>query len=188
MGWSSEDGLHEGDLVPVFMDGQRGTGTTGGSIPAGHVAIGSEGKQSDGSRAYLTRPAGEVTGWVVCCDCYRESGFGPPSTWVGPAFIRVPSPSLQDLSARKLYAADEEVAYVGDNDDVLDTAYDLWKSEHVFGLDGLSEVEAAATALASARQRLDTAVLMSRGSGASWAAVGRATSMTRQSAQERWGR
>ena len=188
MGWVSDNGLHEGYLVPHFEDGQRGTGTTGGSIPPGHVAIGAAVEQPDGSWTPPTRLAGEVIGWVVCCDCYRESSFGPPSTWVGPTFTRVPSPSLQNLNARKLYADDADVAYVGEDVAVSEAVHALWKSEHVFGIDALGEVEAAATALGTAKQRLDTAVMMARSSGSSWAAIGRATSMTRQSAQERWGR
>ncbi|MGD7708131.1 hypothetical protein [Microlunatus sp. Y2014] len=187
MGWLSEDNLHEGYLVPQFADGQRGRGTTGGNVPDDEIVVGPEVEQPDGAWVHPTRPAGEVSGWVVCCDCYRESGFDAPSTWVGPVFARVPSAALQDLAARKVYAADEGVAYVGDADTVDAAARDLWMSEHVFGLDALSEVEAATSAVESARQRLDTAVLMARSSGASWAAVGRATGMTRQSARERWG-
>ena len=48
-----------------------------------------------------------------------------------------------------------------------------------------SWLAAAATALSPAKQRSNTAVVAARSSGVSWAAVGRARSMTRQSAQER---
>ncbi len=70
MGWLTEDGRHEGYLAPMFGAGQRGRGVTGGSIPADEVVVGDEMQREDGSCAWPTWPAGEVTGWVVCCDCY----------------------------------------------------------------------------------------------------------------------
>lgn len=87
-----------------------------------------------------------------------------------------------------MFAADDDVALVSGIGEVADVARDLWGSEHVFGVEALGEVEAAEVALSSAKQRLDAAVMMARGSGASWTAVARSTSMSRQSAHERWGR
>lgn len=63
---------------------------------------------------------------------------------------------------------------------------DLWRSEHGFSMDALVEVKAAAGAAASVKERLDAAVTLARHSGASWADIGRAAGMARQSAQERW--
>ncbi len=74
----------------MFGDGQRGRGVTGGSVPHDEVVVGAETQREDGSWAWPTRPAGEVTGWVVCCDCYSTASFGAPSSWIGPVFTRVP--------------------------------------------------------------------------------------------------
>lgn len=186
MGWTTEDGLHEGYLVPQFVDGQRAVGVTGGGIPDDQVASGPEAQAADGSWSYPTRPAGEVTGWVVCCDCRIHDSFRY-TTWVGPVFTRVPSKALEDPKALRVYATDEDVVFVSDREDVHEVAYDLWRSEHAFGADALGEVEAAARAAASAKERLDSAVAIARASGETWEAIGRAAGMAKQSAQGRWG-
>lgn len=186
MGWTTEDGLHEGYLVPQFVDGQRALGVTGGGIPDDRVASGPEVQAADGSWSYPTRPAGEVTGWVVCCDCRIHDSFRY-TTWVGPVFTRVPSKALEDPKARRVYATDDDVVFVSDREDVHEVAYDLWRSEHAFGADALGEVEAAARAAASAKERLDSAVAIARASGETWEAIGRAAGMAKQSAQGRWG-
>lgn len=185
MGYLTEDGRHEGYLVPQFFDGQRGTGTTGGDIPDDHVATGPGDLAPDGRWITPTRPAGEVTGWVVCCDCAEADGFRS-TTWIGPTFTRVPSKALEDLAARRVFATDDEVAYATDREDVEAAARDLWRAEHAFSQDALDEVESASRLVADARQRLDAAVAFARHGGATWAEVGRAAGMTRQSAQERW--
>jgi len=186
VGWLTEDGRHEGYLAPMFGDGQRGRGITGGSVPHDEVVVGDQGQREDGSWTWPTRPAGEVTGWVVCCDCYSNTSFGPAGSWVGPVFTRVPSKTQEDLAARRIFAADDEVAYVGERDEVRDAAVALLRSEHAFGVDALAEVEAAAAAAAQAKLRLDAAVALARHLGASWADIGRSAGMARQSAQERW--
>lgn len=185
MGFVTDDGLHEGYLVPQFFDGQRAAGITGGTLADDQVASGSEFQLPDGTWSIPSRPAGEVTGWVLCCDCYAKSGHNPV-TWVGPVFTRVPSKLLEDIGQRKIYAVDEDVAYVSDRPDVEQAVMDLWRSEHAFSMDALAEVEAASEAAAAARRRLDTAVSLARHGGASWVAIGKAAGMTRQSAQERW--
>lgn len=186
MGWTTEDGLHEGYLVPQFVDGQRAVGVTGGGIPDDQVVSGPEAQAADGSWSYPTRPAGEVTGWVVCCDCRTSESFRY-TTWVGPVFTRVPSKTLEDPKALRVYATDEDVVFVSDREDVHEVAYDLWRSEHAFGADALGEVEAAARAAAAAKERLDAAVAIARASGETWEAIGRAAGMAKQSAQGRWG-
>ena len=54
MGWTTEDGLHEGYLVPQFVDGQRAVGVTGGGIPDDQVASGPEAQAPDGTWSYPT--------------------------------------------------------------------------------------------------------------------------------------
>jgi len=81
---------------------------------------------------------------------------------------------------------DDDVAYVSDREDVHDAAVGLWRAEHAYGTDALTEVKAAAAAASQAKLRLDAAVALARHSGTSWADIGRAAAMARQSAQERW--
>ncbi|WP_380166401.1 hypothetical protein [Jannaschia sp. R86511] len=186
MGMVSDDGLHEGWLAPVFHDGQRGIGVSGGGIPRDHIAVGPEVQGPDGTWQYPSRPAGEVTGWVIVCDCSPTSQTRTPSAWLGPVLTRVPSTALEDLAAQRVHAGDEDVMDVFHRDDVLEVVADLWRWEHLFPAGTLADVTAAAEAVSVARARLDGAVVMARHGGASWADIGRATGMTRQSAQERW--
>lgn len=123
---------------------------------------------------------------MVCCDCNSNTLLGPASSWIGPVFTRVPSKTLEILTAGRIFAPDDDIAYAADRQDVRDAAVELWRPEHVFGSDDLTEVEAAAAAASQARLRLDAAAALARHSGASWADIGRAAGMARQSAQERW--
>src|ERR1700756_2108416 len=130
MGWVHEsetrNETHEGYLVPEFDDDEHGIGTTGGRIPADAIAV--EMRQ-DGS--YRTRPAGEVIGWRMRCDCYREGRSGH-ETWVSKQpWIRVPSKALEDIAAYKVYAADEDVIDVDLRSDVEEAAREQWRREHV---------------------------------------------------------
>jgi hypothetical protein len=185
MGYLTEDGRHEGYLVPVFVDGARGTGTTGGDIGEDRVVSGPLTRPDGGDWTYPTRPASEVTGWVVCCDCTpADSRRG--ITWVGPVFDRVASRELEDLTQRRLYAPDTEVAYVADRPEVEHAVIELWRSEHTVSAMALADVEAEAITAAQAKRRLDTSVALARHHGATWAEIGRATGMSGQSAQGRW--
>lgn len=186
MSWTTEDGQHEGYLVPLFLDGHRGSGVTGGSIPHDQVVVGTEIQAEDGSWSWPTRPAAEVSGWVICCDCHTATNFTPASTWTGPVFTRVPSQTLESIRELRIFAEDDDVPYVGERPEIGDAARELWRIEHAFAVDAITELEAASEASAQARLRLDAAAALARHSGASWADIGRATGMARQSAQERW--
>lgn len=84
MGWEYSTGdqggeWHEGYMVAEFEDGLRALGISGAGIPRGHLAVdqygdGTFGQESvrrhGGDAAFLTRPAGEVVGWRVVCNCY----------------------------------------------------------------------------------------------------------------------
>jgi len=72
----------------------------------------------------------------------------------------MPCQPLRDLAARRVFAADDDVAYVSERDDVQSAAVGLWRSEHAFGVDALAEVEAAAAAAAQAKLRLAAAVAL----------------------------
>lgn len=98
----------------------------------------------------------------------------------------MPSKALEDPRTLRIFAADDEVVDAADREAVEEVALDLWRSEHVFDVDALTEVAAAAAATTAAKQRLDAAVALARHSGATWASIGRSAGVARQSAQERW--
>lgn len=172
--------------MPLFLDGLRGHSVTGGTIAHDQVVVGDEFQADDGTWSYPTRPAAEVTSWAICCDCSTPTSRHT-TTWTGPVFTRVPSPTLESISELRIFAEDGDVPYVGERPDVEEAARELWRSEHAFAVDAIAELEAAAEGSAQARLRLDAAAALARHSGASWAVIGRATGMARQSAQERWG-
>lgn len=188
MGWITDDGRHEGYLAAQFIDGQLGRGITGGGIPSDQIVVGAAVEDSDGTWSYPTRSAGEVTGWVICCDCSQPDSIGPPTTWVGQAFTRVPSKALEDLAEGRIYAPDDEVAHVSERADVEDAAVLSWRAEHTLSLEAIAEVAAATAAAHAAADRLDDAVGFARQTGASWAAIGEAAGISRQSAHARWHR
>ncbi len=191
MGWMTEDGLHEGYVVPVFADGVRGAGISGGGIPDDQVIVGSHYDDSDPSRPtthYETRPAAEAIGWCIACACRDRSGLllDPEKQWVSALLARVPSRSLEDVSGGRIYAADEDVIYVADGGEVEEQLRRRWTTEHAGGREALARVVAAQERVRQAEHELDAAVAEARASGAVWEDIAVATGMKRQSAHARW--
>jgi hypothetical protein len=61
-----------------------------------------------------------------------------------------------------------------------------WRA-HVARYTALSELGDLAERLHDLEREVDDKVALARGAGASWAQIGRATGLTRQGAQQRWG-
>ena len=188
MGWVDEAGLHEGYVVPEFADGQRGTAVTGGGVPADQVIIDIAHAASGEPDVHLTRPAAEAIGWRVMCDCRDQAGNLMPTEkrWMSELLVRVPSKALEDVPSGRIYATDNDVAYVSEIHD--EAICGLWRSQHADEKDALASISATRDQLANLEQQLTTAVAHARAQGASWEAIGRAAGMSRQSAHERWGR
>lgn len=159
MGWMGP-GNHEGWIVPLFADGAEGTGCSG-----------SDGVQVNLGDGAEWRPDAAVVGYAAGCEC----------GWRGQPWTRVPS-GKADPDARLLatsgdfYDLDEP-----DEDRVIED----WR-DHVEPHRAVEAVEQAAERAANATSGLDEAVGAARRAGASWANIGRAAGMTRQSANERW--
>jgi hypothetical protein len=160
MGWMGPDN-HEGWVVPLFADGAEGAGVSSGEGILVTVAGVDE-----------WRPDAAVIGWVPGCEC----------GWRGRPWTRSPSPVLADPAAR-LLATSGAYADLDEDDEAL--VIDEWR-QHIAPWTAVEEVEEAAAAYAAAARDLDETVRTARRAGASWAAIGRATGMTRQSANERW--
>ncbi|SDT93293.1 hypothetical protein [Gordonia westfalica] len=181
MGWTHESDthFHEAALVAVFEDGTESRGSTMvGGVDYELIDPGRRGK--DG-----LRPSAEIAGWVLRCDCARRTS-SDVSTWTDPVqWARVPSASLEDLVGHRVFAPDTDLD-VNVRPEVAEVARAVWRREHLDPIDVDYEIQAAADARRDADARLDAAVAKARRLGRSWADIGAAAGMTRQSANERW--
>lgn len=176
MGWIDEHNEHELYVTPVFRDGASGT-----TFGRDGVNVGGPTPETEDWR----QPA-DIVGWEVRCNHYEDEAARTHATTVLARWTRVSAPEDQDRAAGRFYAEDDEAEFLGDREDVERLALSLW-DVHRKPLDALRLIESAAEAAAAARAQLDAAVTAGRAAGLSWADVGRAVGITRQSARERWG-
>lgn len=170
MGWLGPvvgDVEHEGWVVPVFGDGVEGAGSSS-----------ARGVLVDFDRDEW-RPDEEVAAWRAGCAC----------GWRGPLWTRIktgdsarPDPWV-DGPKRLIHNPGE---WPADLDSEAENAViDEWR-EHIAPWRSVEMVEEAAERAGAAARALDDAVRTARASGASWADIGRAVGISRQSAHERW--
>lgn len=176
MGWIDENNDHEMYVAPMFRDGASGTTHGRQGVNVGGVAPEDED----------WRDPADIVGWEVRCNCYEGESARNYTTTVLTRWTRVGSPEDQDRAAGRFYAEDDVAEFMGDREDVERLALALWDA-HRKPVDALHLIEAAAQAYARTRRELDAAVTAGRSTGLSWADVGRAVGITRQSARERWG-
>lgn len=190
MTWKTDDGAHESYILPEFADGVRGLGITSNKVEWDEVIVQVE-YPEDGEIDYLVRPAAEVVGWRLVCDCIDDPELdGRPShQWIGPLIVRVPSKALEDVAAGRIYAPDDHVPDVNENDDEdrLAPLELQWRREHVDNLEELTRLRRIRSHLRAADVELEEAVMAARAAGFSWEAIGANLGMTRQSAHGRWG-
>ena len=122
---------------------------------------------------YDVVPYEELIGWQARCAC----------GWAGSTWRRTET-LPGDHGGR-----DADDARLPDGTTVDDAARAEWQ-RHIAPLDKLAAVRAAARTAAAARRALDDAVAAARAGTptASWADIGSAAGMSKQSAHERWGR
>ena len=178
MSWADDSGRHEGYLECLFEDGWAGGGWSDGGVtvtvdPAGSFLS---------ADAWTSRPEAEVIGWRLACNHSDGTTWRSDHEWT-----RVPSQSLQDLAAHRIFAADDDTAFVIDRDDVDAAVRAQWHTEHIDPLTHLEDITSARSEVAEATRRLDHAVATARAHGTSWEAIGKAAGISRQSAHERWG-
>lgn len=132
------------------------------------------------------RPDAAVVGYAAGCEC----------GWRGRPWTRVQSAAAAGSSA---WHSPEDGAVVDEDNRLIfqpGPYYDLdgnaerlvvdeWR-RHIAPWRSLEDLAEAAARHATAVRELDDAVRAARAAGASWADVGRATGMSRQSANERW--
>ncbi len=200
MGWEHLLGdrgseWHEGFMAAEFDDGYRALGISGSGIPEGHLAVDQHGdgtfgqeavRRHGGDAAFQTRPAGDVIGWRVACNCYNPGDVMPSKRWSSQRlWTRVPSPVRHDPVAFRIYAADDEILDVISGD-VHNAGRAVWWDEHISDIDAEANIRAALVVIRSGEQQLDHAVLQARSKQLSWAKIGAAAQMSAQSAHERW--
>jgi hypothetical protein len=166
MSYQSDDGQHEGWEAAVFSGGRFSVGAEHEGVRVTR-AIGDEAELIDGRTAI---------GWRGVCTC----------GWRGPLWERVTDPLEHDLAARKVFDPDPSEWADIPAGFLEDTIHHEWL-RHLPPA-SLAEVRAAAEDVHKADYRLDEAVARARADGCSWADVGDAAGITRQSAHERWGR
>lgn len=115
-------------------------------------------------------PGDRVAGFQVRCAC----------GWSGAYWTRV-DPGQQDSSARRIHTPDG----FDPPAEVEDSMHAEWL-RHVAPAQAATAIAAAAGDHAATRTALDAAVRAGRAAGVSWADVGAAAGMSRQSAHERW--
>lgn len=201
MGWEHALGArgsewHEGYMAPEFDDGYRAFAILGTGIPPGHLAVDQHGdgtwgqeavRRHGGDAAFLTRPAGDVIGWRVVCNCYGPGDVMPSERWFSQQlWTRVPSPVRHAPNAFRIYAADDDLLDVISGDDVGSAGHAVWWDEHIGDIDAEAGIKAALEAIRAGEEQLDRAVFSARAKQLSWAKIGAAAGMSGQSAHERW--
>lgn len=171
MGWVSNDNEHEGWAAPVAPDGRLSASSTA----EGMLVEGVTGRYvlDVTMPDYEVIPDKEIIGWRGACVC----------GWQGEMWERVTTPAAADFSLRRDYVALDEFANA--SSEVEDAIQDEWNS-HIAPSEAILGVESAAREYSQAGHRLDKTVAAAKAAGASWADIGRAVGISRQSAHERW--
>jgi hypothetical protein len=183
MSWQTDDGKHEGWAPAIWPDGRVKVGSGSGGALVQPVKPDS---RIDYAAPDEFRDGWTAIGWRGYCEC----------GWRGQMWERVTDRAEHDFAARRIYDGDPVLIDGKPVDvqrwghapaDVEDAIRAEWLA-HVRPLEALDEIRDAAHAVAEAQAVLTSAVDAARRAGNSWAAIGGAAGMTRQSAHERWGR
>lgn len=162
MSWTTDDGSHEGWTADTFTDdalgGGWGTPPDGG--PPG-VLVAVLGTRRLDYADWQYRPPAAITGWRGACDC----------GWRGPIHPRPAGMTAEDA--------------IDAPEDIEDACHAAWQA-HVEPFEGASDLRRLADEHTATGQRLDHGVRAARARGTSWAVIGDAVGITRQSAHERW--
>jgi hypothetical protein len=186
MGWQTDDGKHEGWDAAEFPDGRFAVGSENGGAMVRSIGPGLD---ADAGRGVLDGRT--AIGWRGLCTCgwrghlWRkvtgDISNGPPQEVLDKMAAR----GMRELTAHEAYDPDPSV--YGDAPAGLED--EIWREWHGhLPPQSLADVREAALAVAGAQLQLDEAVRRARGDSCSWADIGDAAGITRQSAHERWGR
>ena len=171
MSYQTDDGLHEGWESAEFPDGRFSVGSgNGGTL----VRFLRPEQDTDAEPGVLDGRT--AIGWRGVCEC----------GWQGPLWERITEPAGHRLSARKVFDPDPSVYGDVPSADVEEAIHREWLGHLPSPL--LTVVHAAAEDVRKAEAQLTEAVQRARADGCSWADIGGAAGITRQSAHERWAK
>ncbi|GAC62368.1 hypothetical protein [Gordonia sihwensis] len=183
MGWihSTDDETHDMWIQPLFVD-EPGTSASTMRDGVTMIGIGRPGEDA-------WRPAGEVIAWQIVCDCERNTGElrSHRRRWASrDRWIRVPSPSLEDVAAGRVYADDDATADLDWREDLIEAAKAIWRHEHLRLVDVDEEISIALAAHRAAAVAIDVAIARARRAGRTWEQIGYAAGMSAPGANSRW--
>ena len=171
MGWISNVNEHEGWAAAVASDGRLSASLTGEGVLVKRIT--GHYRPDKMLPDYEVVADSEIIGWRGACAC----------GWQGRMWGRVTSPYAADFTLRRVYLPPDDFAHA--SSEVENAIHDEWKA-HLAPLEAVAGVEAAAREYNQAGHRLDKTVAAAKSAGASWADIGRAVGISRQSAHERW--
>jgi hypothetical protein len=170
MSYQGDDGLHEGWEAAEFPDGRFSVRTGNGGVLGRWLR-----PELDTDAEPGVLDGRTAIGWRGVCEC----------GWRGPLWERATDPMEHDLAARKVFdPVPSQWADVPAGID--DRIYQEWRGH--LPPPALTDIRAAAEDVRKAETRLDEAVARARADGSSWADIGEAAGITRQSAHERWAK
>ncbi|MFD8533886.1 AsnC family protein [Streptosporangium canum] len=172
MAWTNEDGIHDGWDAAEFAGDRFSVGAGGGGVTVWRFAPGPGPLRETGERE--TEVDGRTAiGWRALCQC----------GWRGELWQKVATPGEHDPAHHRVY--DPDPCSWGSAPTGLEEAmHREWRGH--LEPETLTAVRIEARALADAHARLDDAVRAAREDGRSWADIGAAVGISRQSAHERW--
>jgi hypothetical protein len=170
MSYQTDDGRHEGWDAAEFPDGRFAVGSGNGGALVRYLG---PGLSADAGRGVLDGRT--AIGWRGVCEC----------GWRGPLWRKVPNAEQHGRAPRLVY--DPAPSVYGDPPSgIEDAIHQEWLGH--LPPQSLADVREAAEDVRKAQARLDDAVQHARAEASSWADIGDAAGMTRQSAHERWGK
>lgn len=171
MGWirrGADD--HEGWVANVLIDGRVGAGSTAGGVIVHELTADdvTAGRKVFGSVDLdVVVPWDQVATWRVVCEC----------GWTG-----VEMPARDDPDPDPRWPADRDCP-----EDIQERDFfPAWEA-HVAPFAALTDLEELLEQLHTVETLIAGKVALARTGGASWTQVGRATGVSKQGAQQRWG-
>lgn len=178
--WTTDDGRHELYLAAAFTDGSLGSGSNAAGVRVMDSPDGSPLPADE----WHTRPDKEVTGWVVCCTHHDDGGYRSATERLA-TWDRVATSEEEQPEVGRFYESDSAID-LDTRADVEELMLKLWHS-HLEPVNARTAISGAAEEVARATRALDQAVQTGRTAGLTWAEIGQAAGIARQSAHERWG-
>lgn len=172
MGWITEYGEHEGWAGALFADGKVSAASSADGVRVSYTAEGTFIAIADGDE---WRPHDAVVGWVGMCDC--------PARWRSEAWTRVTDPGEADPATRRAYL---QLGAMADAPPEVEDALHLQWRAHIEPDLLLSEIAELTEQQHALGERITRAVVKARYAGVSWAEIGKAAQVTRQTAHEKW--